>query len=124
MARIENTLRNEVREQPLKKASKEKKEKKESEPFRFLAGLNPRIAKISGLLLMSFSVFLALAMISFLFSWQADQSVVNNLSWDIFSKANPDMTKNWMGLAGAWFSHLLIFRWFGLASFIFLPVLF
>jgi len=130
MAKTENTFRNEIKEtlieeEPKKKKNKRKKKAEaESESKGFSFGLDARIVRIAGLLVLSFSVFLALAMISFLFSWQADQSAVNSLDWNAFAAAKPEMTKNWMGLFGAWFSYLLIFRWFGAASFIFIPALF
>jgi S-DNA-T family DNA segregation ATPase FtsK/SpoIIIE len=137
MAVKENTLRNEFREEPLKpakekKANKERKEKekKQKEPkdpdaTPFSVSLNnPRMRRILGLLLISSSVFVLLSLISFLFSWQIDQSIVKNLDWDTVKQANPEMTQNWMGLFGAWISHLLIYRWFGIASFAFVPLLF
>jgi DNA segregation ATPase FtsK/SpoIIIE, S-DNA-T family len=125
MAKIENTVRNEIREVAEKPPkTRKRKSKKDSKPFSLSLGINPRVIKISGLLLISASVFITLAMGSFLFSWQSDQSVINNLDWGKLSAAKPEMTKNWMGLFGAWISHLLIFRWFGIASFLFAPVLF
>lgn len=132
MANTENTLKNEIRELPDKpekkekpgKKGKKKRAKKESKPLHLSLGINERVVKITGLLLISASLFITLAMGSFLFSWQTDQSMVSNLDWDKLSTARPEMTRNWMGLFGAWISHLLIFRWFGVASFLFAPVLF
>jgi S-DNA-T family DNA segregation ATPase FtsK/SpoIIIE len=135
MAVKENTLKNEFREElqkPVKekKANKERKEKKQKDekdpdavPFT-VSLKNPRLRRILGLLLISSSVFVLLSMVSFLFSWQIDQSIVKNLDWDTVKQANPEMTQNWMGLFGAWVSHLLIYRWFGIASFAFVPLLF
>ncbi len=127
MAKTENTLRNEIKElqeveEPVKKKKKSKKKKSESKGFSL--DVNPRLIRISGLLLLSFSIFLALSMVSFLFSWQADQSTITGMDWGTFSAAKPEMTKNWMGLVGAWFSYLVVFRWFGIASFLFIPCLF
>lgn len=127
MAKTENTLRNEIKElqeEEEPKAKKKKTKKKKSENKGFNLDVNPRLIRISGLLLLSFSVFLALSMVSFLFSWQADQSTITGLDWNTFAAAKPEMTKNWMGLVGAWFSYLVVFRWFGLASFLFIPCLF
>jgi S-DNA-T family DNA segregation ATPase FtsK/SpoIIIE len=123
MAKTENTLKNEIKDIPEKPQARKKK-KKEGKPSSFSWKLNPRVIKIIGLLLISASLFITLAMVSFLFSWQADQSTVNSIDWDKLSAARPEMTKNWMGLFGAWTSYLLIFRWFGIASFLFAPVLF
>ena len=124
MVKTENTFKNPVKELPDEVELKRKKKKKKAESQGISFGFDPRVVRIAGLLVLSFSVFLALAMVSFLFSWQADQSAINSLDWDKFIAAKPEMTKNWMGLLGAWFSYLLIFRWFGAASFIFIPVLF
>jgi len=121
MAKVENTFKNVVKDLP---DNPRQRKKKELKPSKISWKLNPRVIKISGLLMISVSLFITLAMASFLFSWQADQSIVNNLDWDKLSNARPDMTKNWMGLFGAWVSYLLIFRWFGIASFLFAPVLF
>src|ERR1017187_10307303 len=122
MAKTENTIRNEINDLPETSEPKRKKRKTKSPPFSF--GLSPRVVKISGLLLISASLFLTLSMVSFLFSWQTDQSMVNGLDCNTFVGAKPEMTKNWMGLVGAWASYLLVFRWFGIASFIFVPVIF
>ena len=107
MAKTENTFRNEIKETLIEEEPKKKKNKKkkkteaESESKGFSFGLDGRIVRIAGLLVLSFSVFLALSMVSFLFSWQADQSAVNSLDWNAFAAAKPEMTKNWMGLLGA-----------------------
>ncbi|MGZ5244729.1 MAG: DNA translocase FtsK 4TM domain-containing protein [Bacteroidia bacterium] len=83
-----------------------------------------QLKKVTGLLMLTFSVFLVLALISFMFSWKTDQSLVAHLDWEMIKKANPEMTQNHMGIFGAWLSHLLVYRWFGLASFIFVPLIF
>ncbi|RYD70346.1 MAG: hypothetical protein EOP53_25585, partial [Sphingobacteriales bacterium] len=60
----------------------------------------------------------------FMSSWRVDQSLVAQLDWETIKKANPEMTENHMGIFGAWLSHLLVYKWFGLASFIFVPLVF
>ncbi len=63
---------------------------------------------------------LTLSFISYLFTWQADQS---KLELDFFTYIlNPDITaENWVGKIGAKISYLFIHNWFGLASF---PIIF
>jgi S-DNA-T family DNA segregation ATPase FtsK/SpoIIIE len=78
-----------------------------------------RYPKVLGVVLLAFSALLVLAFTSFLFSWEVDQSLAQNFSWEIFKEANPQMAKNWMGVVGAYLGHLFIYRWFGLAAYLF-----
>jgi S-DNA-T family DNA segregation ATPase FtsK/SpoIIIE len=76
-----------------------------------------------GFFLIIFSFYTSIALVSYLFTGTADQSVVEK--W--FSSTLPEAgfeIRNWLGVAGAVISHLLIFKWFGVASFLFLPILF
>ncbi len=76
-----------------------------------------------GILLISTSIFLFIAFVSYLINGPADQSLVMN---------NPDQavrdaareSQNWLGYLGAQASHWLIFRWFGIAAFLIPPFLF
>src|SRR5688572_29772166 len=100
MAQKDTTIKNELKRPEKLRAPKA--EKKPKTP-----GNNPKASRIIGLVLVSFSAFLVLSLISFLFTWQTDQSLVNTLDWKKLSEANPQMTDNWMGIFGAWMSHLL-----------------
>ncbi len=82
-----------------------------------------RYPRVLGVVLLAFSALLLLAFTSFLFSWQADQSVAQNFGWQMFKDANPQMAKNWMGVVGAYLGHLFIYRWFGLAAYLFVFVI-
>jgi S-DNA-T family DNA segregation ATPase FtsK/SpoIIIE len=83
---------------------------------------NERTQKIIGLILILFSVYLAIAFVSYFFSWQVDQDKVLGSSDDLFS---PDTkVKNWLGKIGALVSHLFMYKGFGAASFILVPVFF
>ncbi|MFN3998675.1 DNA translocase FtsK 4TM domain-containing protein [Algoriphagus sp.] len=76
-----------------------------------------------GIFLISVSLFLFIAFVSYLINGPADQSLVMN---------NPDQavrdaareSQNWLGYLGAHASHWLIFRWFGIAAFLIPPFLF
>ena len=78
-----------------------------------------RFQKIFGLTLLLFSVYLTIAFTSYPFTWLADQDkVVSNL----FS---PEVkVENWLGKFGALLSHIFIYKWFGVASYIFAFVTF
>lgn len=77
-----------------------------------------RLKLIAGIMITVFSLFLMMAMISYLFTWQRDQSLLKE---HVFS--SPDIhVDNWSGKAGSFLSDLLINRGFGLAAFSF-PVI-
>ena len=75
-----------------------------------------RIRIISGVLLALLSIYIFISMVGFFFAGGIDQSLVDAPMHKII--ANPDIVAaNPTGKLGAWFSDLLINRWFGLASF-------
>lgn len=82
-----------------------------------------RIALSIGVLLMMVAAFLLLAFLGYLFTGQADQSVVLG-DPDSPIRSNAAEARNWLGYTGATVSHYFIFRWFGLAAFLFPPLLF
>lgn len=106
-----------------KKKPAKKKEKKPAASVPMLERLRERIdvkkARIYvGAFLLVLAVFLFLACFSYLFTWQADQNrVLGEGFWDFMLDSNEEPLENWLGKFGAWSSHLLIYRWFGLASF-------
>jgi len=83
---------------------------------------NERTQKILGLLLVLFSAYLAIAFVSYFFTWQIDQDKVLGSSEEFFLPETK--VKNWLGKAGALVSHLFMYKGFGAASFILVPVLF
>ena len=71
-----------------------------------------------GSFLLITGILLCIAFLSFLFTWQEDQSIVNELS-------NRDAkASNWLNKFGAWISDLFIFKGFGISSFIFSGLIF
>ena len=72
---------------------------------------------ITGIFLIFFSTLVLISMISFLFNWQVDQSELNEI---ISSNSN---IQNYGKKIGLIISDLLIFKGFGIGSFVF-PVLF
>jgi len=74
-----------------------------------------RIKVVIGLLCLFIALFAGIAMISFLFTWQADQSFLDMVGSETL--INPDIkVDNWAGKAGAILSNLFIYKWFGLPS--------
>ena len=78
-----------------------------------------RLLKITGLVFFLFACYSAVAFISFLTSWQKDQSLVLSLGWDMFLQTDPDAAENWLGKTGAWLAYTFIYEGFGIASFLF-----
>lgn len=84
---------------------------------------NERFQKAIGLLSILFSVYLLVAFVSFIFTWQADFDKVND-SW-MALLFNPDiLVDNWLGKMGAIISYQFIYKWFGISSFIFVLLFF
>ena len=95
---------------------KEKKNK-ESEPISKLVAIvkDEKTVFIFGLVLLLFSSFLLLSMLSYLFTWKTD-----NIEWlSIFSSSSVTVN-NWGGKLGAAISNKFLFSWFGLPSFAFI----
>ena len=82
-----------------------------------------RTATIIGIILISFSFYSFLACVSYLFTWQIDQSrILNKGFFDFLFEENTKPLANWNGKFGAWISHFFIYTLFGLPAFV-LPFL-
>ncbi|MDG1778684.1 MAG: DNA translocase FtsK [Flavobacteriaceae bacterium] len=68
---------------------------------------------VLGSFLVIFGVLVFIAILSYFFTGESDQSTLNEFT----SRAVP--TKNWLSKIGAWVSHLLVYNGFGIASFLF-----
>ncbi|GGH03368.1 DNA translocase FtsK [Polaribacter pacificus] len=77
---------------------------------------NRQTQTVAGLFLIVFALFLIIAFFSFFFSWQEDQSTLNQFADKTIK------SKNLLGKIGTQLSDFFIFRGFGLAAFI-IPVL-
>ena len=93
-------------------AKKKAKTKKTTQKKRnFSLKLNRQQKVVLGSFLMLFGLGLIVAFISFLFNWQADQSILNEF-------ANREVeAKNWLSKSGATVSDFFIYRGFGIAAF-------
>jgi S-DNA-T family DNA segregation ATPase FtsK/SpoIIIE len=82
--------------------------------LRFI--LDERLHKIFGLLLTLFSIYTAIAIGSFLVTWESDQSMVLNMGWDMFTQLDPDAAENVLGKIGAWVGYSFVYKGFGIGS--------
>ncbi|MNQ13970.1 DNA translocase SpoIIIE [compost metagenome] len=102
-----------------KKETVDKKNDKQEENKRSFK-ISKQQKFVLGCLLVLFSIALLVAFISFYVNgqWQNDQSVVNQLG------DRTEVAENWLGKFGAFLADLIIYRGFGLASFIFVRLFF
>lgn len=79
---------------------------------------NQRTRRVTGLFLCVSAILLSIAYLSYMFTWQADQSILmGDLSSSIADKTV--RVKNWLGQAGASISHFSFYHGFGVSSFVF-----
>lgn len=108
------------------KFKKTKKEKKPRKPLKLKLKpgfiTDPRFHLALGLFFIVLALFLFISFTSYLFTGEEDQSVVQAF-WSTDVKENGQEAKNLLGLLGASLSYLLVYKWFGVASFLLIPVL-
>ncbi|MFN3404932.1 MAG: DNA translocase FtsK 4TM domain-containing protein [Cytophagaceae bacterium] len=110
-------------ENTYKKPKKEKSKKKSSQK-KYLAFLSDSRFKLAfGFFLQIFAFALLIAFTSYLFTGANDQSVVEALFQTNITESGKE-TQNWLGLIGALLSYIFLFKWFGIASFLFVPIIF
>ena len=78
-----------------------------------------RVHFVIGLLICFFTIYIGIAVVSFFFTGDIDQSVVRNLGIaDVISRNGS--VSNWAGIRGAYFADAIMNRWFGIPSFLLL----
>lgn len=82
-----------------------------------------RTTKIIGAICLLLTVFLFVAFTSYLFTWQEDQDKVHQFGIKIFSTDDVKVT-NLLGVLGAYVAHNLIYKGFGVASYLFCTTFF
>lgn len=82
-----------------------------------------RVKRVGGLFLIFACIYGLIAFTSFIFTWKSDQSMLSENWWIVLREGNHN-AENWLGPLGAMISHLFIHQWFGIMSFLFLPILF
>ncbi|MDP5120319.1 MAG: DNA translocase FtsK [Spirosomaceae bacterium] len=78
---------------------------------------------VAGVLFIALSVLMFISFVSFLFTGTADHDLVRNE----FTTTVTETTRraeNTLGLFGAYISHWFIYKWFGIAAFGWLPIMF
>lgn len=102
-----------------KKETSDKKNESKAETLRSW-NLSKQQKFVLGCLLVLFSVALLVAFISFYVNgqWQSDQSAVSQLG------DRTEIVENWLGKFGAYLADLIVYRGFGLASFILVRLFF
>ena len=103
--------------------AEEKESKKPLKGARMAWLKDERTLRIIGAFFVLFSLFLLLSFTSHiinLWSFETDQDLLQSGSWQWYKTNNPKGSANLMGYLGAWFGHLFIHKWFGVASFIIL----
>lgn len=83
-----------------------------------------RFGVMVGLLLMLMAIIMFLSFFSYFFTGQADQSIVESLWSGHNSRVPRGKLENMLGFVGAVVSYLFIYKWFGIASFLFIPWIF
>jgi len=82
-----------------------------------------RLRKISGVICYMLAIYLAVAFISYMYTWKTDQDKVLQFSWEIMMQG--DLTvSNWLGRLGAFVSNAFFYWGFGLPSIAFVFLLF
>ena len=103
--------------------AEEKESKKPLKGGRLAWIKDERTLRIIGAFFILFSLFLLLSFTSHiinLWSFETDQDLLQSSNWQWYKTNNPKGSANLMGYLGAWFGHLFIHKWFGVASFIIL----
>lgn len=80
-----------------------------------------RIPKIMGVMFGFLALYLAIAFISYIFTWKSDQDQVLSLSWSILMDSSISVN-NWLGRLGAVTSNFFFYWGFGVGSFVLIPV--
>src|SRR4051812_17087917 len=117
------------------KGERERPPKEKAEKMPTFDLNDGRLVKIIGLLFLIFSLYFFIAFTSYLFTWQQDQSYVSaaNGGWHNLFKTQQELidngikdpvVDNWLGKFGALLANQFIYEWFGIASFIFVFILF
>ncbi|WP_140937535.1 FtsK/SpoIIIE family DNA translocase [Sphingobacterium lumbrici] len=94
-----------------------------------------KVLKILGLLLLLTAFAFAVSFVSYLFTWKEDQSYIatSNGGWNTLFSTSKEITddtidaiavQNKLGKLGALLSNQFIYEWFGIASFLFILMLF
>jgi DNA segregation ATPase FtsK/SpoIIIE, S-DNA-T family len=111
------------------KPKNETKTAKASKPRRSFPVLRLRFFQdrrfqlLVGFFFLLTSLYLTISFVSYLFTGNADQSVVEAIE-NTGLKDSGIESENWLGLFGAWISYHFIYEWWGVAAFFLIPIIF
>ncbi len=123
----ENTYKKPKNNSERKNRRKGEAVEEEKEPRKPL--LNIRFFKdrkfqlVAGFFILILAVGMFLSFVSYIFTGSDDQSVVEAFFGTSILDSGKE-AQNWLGLSGAILSYFFLFKWFGLASFLFIPIVF
>jgi S-DNA-T family DNA segregation ATPase FtsK/SpoIIIE len=84
------------------------------------SGTDNRFRLIVGLSLIAFGLFMLIAMTSYFFTGQEDQSVITSNFWSDLRASGAEI-ENWAGLLGAWLAHYTMYKFFGFSTILLAP---
>lgn len=98
---------------PGKKTAKKPAKKEQSAESRFK--FSRRHRTLAGVFVLLFAVYLVLAQVSYIFTWDSDFDQIDSVSvWQILGGKTP--IENLTGAFGAALAHLLVYKGFGISS--------
>ncbi|WP_439881701.1 DNA translocase FtsK 4TM domain-containing protein [Pontibacter sp. MBLB2868] len=123
--------KNEPRRANVPKSEMQQKQAKKKFSFKLpsmptfrLGFLGDKRLKLAiGFTFLLFSFCLTIAFVSYLFTGNADQSVVESVSGTGLKESGQE-AENWLGLFGAWLAHFFIYDLVGIGAFFIIPILF
>ncbi len=95
-----------------RKTSKKGRSKKRSFKINFK---EERVARITGILCLFLALYLAIAFVSYMYTWQVDQDKVLSNSWKVLLQGDISV-ENWLGRLGAIISNMFFYWGFGIPS--------
>ncbi|MBN2663016.1 MAG: DNA translocase FtsK [Bacteroidales bacterium] len=100
-----------------KKRGRPPKEKTEINQIKAIKAFftDEKFKFLFGIFLIFFTIYLTIAFVSFLFTWQIDQSIFEFGLFKTLTQA--DKPANSMGKLGAYLSKVFIYNWFGISAF-------
>lgn len=114
MAKKQNSIKNKSNSESRSDSKKKKTGKKRD---------YSKVSKAFGLLFILLSIFLLIALISYLFTGKQDQDILQGNGF-LFVFDRDIIVQNWLGRFGAWLAHVFAYEGFGIAAILFVPAFF
>ncbi|MCX6243263.1 MAG: DNA translocase FtsK 4TM domain-containing protein [Bacteroidetes bacterium] len=108
------------RRKKTEKPAKPKKEKRERKP------VDERYLRVIGLFFLLIALYLLISFTSYVQTWKVDYEFANKVfsNFSLSHFLESQTPENWLGKVGALTAYLFISEWFGVASFLFILILF